>query len=230
MGLAVNGVYVDNTKNVAIQGNVVNGMAIAGYQVYAKPSAVVSSIWSAADASAGGMTLSNAGLTVTPSGGGPWNSIRTNTSQSSGKLYAEFVTSEAVTSYNRMFGVADSQFAAGGNYLGNSLYSCAVDNGYATSGFTSNYTYSVLPAANDVFQMAIDFGAEYIWLGLNNTWVSPGNPAAGTNPMATFVLATVGPLFPAMSFYATGVGVWTLQTTAASQRYAPPSGFTAWDG
>ena len=41
--------------------------------------------------------------------------------------------------------------------------------------------------------------------------------------------ATVGALFPGMSFSLWIDGTWTLQSTAASQKYAPPSGFSAWD-
>ena len=33
-----------------------------------------------------------------------------------------------------------------------------------------------------------------------------------------------------MSLYAQTGGTWTLQPTAASQKYAPPAGFSAWDG
>ena len=44
----------------------------------------------------------------------------------------------------------------------------------------------------------------------------------------TFVSATVGELFAGMTFQ-NNPGVWTLQPTAASQKYAPPTGFEAWD-
>ena len=36
-------------------------------------------------------------------------------------------------------------------------------------------------------------------------------------------------MFPAVGLNNSGSGVWTLQSTAASQKYAPPSGFSAWD-
>ena len=47
--------------------------------------------------------------------------------------------------------------------------------------------------------------------------------------MVSFVPATVGALFAGLSLY-DSVDSWTLQATAASQKYAPPSGFVAWDG
>lgn len=188
------------------------------------------SLWSSSDAAAGGMTLTNGGLTVTPSGGGPWNSIRTTIAQSAGKVYCEILAAEGVTSPQWMFGLASAEMAAGGNFLGNSLYSCAMTAGYVTQGFTSNYTTGYEPVTGDIINLAVDFEANFAWMGFNNVWVSTGDPAAGASPMVTFVDSIVGALFPAMSFYSTGVGIWTLQMSGASQKYAPPAGFSAWDG
>ena len=83
------------------------------------------------------------------------------------------------------------------------------------------------PVTNDIHQLAIDFTAQKIWYGKNNTWAGSGDPAAGTNSAVDFVAATVGALFPATALYQNG-GTWTLQATAAQQTYSPPSGFTAW--
>ena len=50
------------------------------------------SVWSASDAAANAMTLSNGGLTVTnPTSATGWQSIRGSVSQTSGKLYVEFL-------------------------------------------------------------------------------------------------------------------------------------------
>ena len=192
------------------------------------------SVWSAADATAGGMTLSNGGLTVTPSGAGSWGSIRGSISQTSGKLYVEFKTSAAVTNWPWGPGFASSGFNPADN-LGGNNYSCGIlpqTGNNVSSGFTGNYisTLAYLPAAGDVYGVAIDFTAGSIWLSYNNTWSNASNPATGSSPILSFVPATVGALFAAMMFNGSGVGVWTLQSTAASQKYAPPSGFSAWDG
>ena len=81
------------------------------------------SVWSAADASANGMTLSNGGLTVTPSGAAAekpmepravWQSIRTSISKTTGKLYVEFKNTVAAS---------DALIAVG---LGNSTINIAV--------------------------------------------------------------------------------------------------------
>ena len=62
----------------------------------------------------------------------------------------------------------------------------------------------------------------------NNVWANSSNPTTGSLPIISFTPATVGALFFATSLYFSGE-VWTLQSTAASQKYAPPSGFSAWD-
>ena len=64
---------------------------------------------------------------------------------------------------------------------------------------------------------------------ISGVWQNGSNPATGSLPIVSFVPATVGALFAGMSFVGTNCGVWTLQSTAASQKYAPPSGFSAWD-
>ena len=196
---------------------------------------VESSVWSAADASANGMTLSNGGLTVTGSGAGVWQSIRSSVNKTSGKLYIEFSTSATVAG-NIVLGLASAGFNIADN-LGDNPYSFGwqLPGGYSygSAGFTAvNITnlYTGSPAANDVLALAIDFTAQQIWIAHNNVWGGSSNPATGTVPNFSFVLATTGALFAGLSFNGANSGVWTLQSTAASQKYAPPSGFSAWDG
>ena len=194
----------------------------------------VTSVWSADDAAAGGMTLSNGGLTVTGSGAAGWGSIRSSISQTAGKLYVEFkvgVANPADAGHQMMLGLASSGFSVN-NYLGSNNYSFGVviDFGtlYASAGFSGigSSLLSTGLAVNDVLMAAVDFGSGKVWLGINNVW-SDGNPSAGTGPTQNFTLATVGALFPTIAFNG-ATGVVTLQSTAASQKYAPPSGFTAW--
>ena len=133
-----------------------------------------------------------------------------------------------------LLGVADATFISHGNILGGVTYSAGAWSESATqvsAGFTANYQDN-LPSAvqNDVFQIAVDFAAGGIWFGKNNVWSNSSNPTTGTLPIISFVPATVGALFAAQSFvFMPGNGSWTLQSTAASQKYAPPSGFSAWD-
>jgi hypothetical protein len=197
---------------------------------------VITSVWSASDAAAGGMTLTNGGSTVTPGGKTAWWAIRSTISKTSGKLYVEFSNSVAATTWPFSVGLANASIAlsGGGAALGASNYSCGIitsTGSNVSAGFTSHYTANGpdwQPAAGTVFALAVDFTAGSIWFADNNVWTNSSNPATGALPCISFVPATVGALFAAMDFGAAGVGVWTLQSTAASQKYAPPAGFTPW--
>ena len=190
----------------------------------------VTSVWSAADAAANGMTLSNGGLTVTSTVSGAYKSVRGSIGNSSGKVYVEFLANAVMAVGYDMFGAASSSFDSTKG-LGSNPISFGLQQGasYDSSGyFGFNYSYSPYPATNDVWALAIDFTAGLIWIAQNNVWVNSSNPATGSLPIAHFVAGrTVGSLSPALTFYQTGES-WTLQPTAASQKYAPPSGFSAW--
>ena len=192
----------------------------------------VTSVWSAADAAANGMTLSNGGLTVTPSGDGTFASVRGTVAKSSGKAYVEFkVTGSISDTTHVVIGIASAGVNIGSS-IGNSNYSggarFTVAN-YLSAGFTDGRPANVPIVTNDVIGIAIDFASGKLWIFHNNASTVGGDPTTGTTPNFSFAPATVGPLFPALSFIA-NPGVWTLQATAASQKYAPPSGFSAWDG
>ena len=146
----------------------------------------------------------------------------------------EFYNSGVTTIEQQIFGLASSGFVISG-YLGSSNYSIGMwpNNGsYASSsGFNGFYTSTLVsPSQNDVWAMAVDFGAGLIWLARNNVWSDGSNPVQGALPIASFTPGTVGALFAAMSFNSAGGGVWTIQSASAQQKYLPPIGFSAWDG
>ena len=190
---------------------------------------VVTSVWSASDAVANAMTLSNGGLTVASNtGGGTWQSIRNSISKTSGRVYIEFLC--VTTTAETLFGLANSSFVET-SYLGSSVYSGGVTGigvNYVSAGFTSNYTLSATFGVGDVWALAVDFGTGNIWIAQNNVWVNASNPATATLPIISFVPATVGALFAAITLSGQSANAWTLQPTAASQKYAPPAGFSAW--
>ena len=192
----------------------------------------VTSVWSAADAAANGMVLSNGGLTVDYPGAANWISIRSSIGKTAGKLYVEFYVSTS-TAGQVFFGLASSSFVITDN-LGTTAYSLGIAPFFASSntvGFSFNYqAASVFPQMNDVWALAVDFTAGLFWFAQNNVWEGGSNPGTGLLPMGSFVPATVGALFAGLSFHTSTQGTWTLQPTAASQKYAPPSGFSAWDG
>ena len=203
----------------------------------------VTSVWSAADAAANGMTLSNGGLTVNVTAASlhnAWQILRGSISKTAGKLYVEFSTSTGMAT-TLHFGVADAGVNIN-SYLGDSIYSGGLNpiagQIFISPGFSGlAISPTGTPAANDVWGLAVNFTDGYVWFARNNVWANGGTPGAettpfaGVNPVLGFTPATVGALFPAMAFSTSGSnGTWTIQSTAASQKYAPPSGFSAWDG
>jgi hypothetical protein len=187
-------------------------------------------VFSATDAAAGGVTITNGDLTIT-NPNSAWETVRTTSSQASGQRYVEFKVTTNSNNANFNLGFASSGFLIN-NYLGTSNYSVGLSaNGtqYLSTGFSagSGATPSGNPALNDVWSLAIDFTAGKIWIGKNNTWLAGGNPATGANPAVNFTAATVGALFAAISLFNNGGG-WTLQATSAQQKYSAPAGFTAW--
>ena len=199
------------------------------------------SVWSAADAAANGMTLSNGGLTATvPAGSVGWHILRSSLSKTSGKLYLEVTTSTGTVDTAHS-GLASSGVNIG-SYLGDSNYSFGssilygdlfVSTGFVTGVNSQAFKNPI--TSTDVLGIAVDFTTNKVWVSINNIWNGIANPSTGNSPAASFTPATVGPLFFAMSFNTATMGArdapttWTLQPTAASQRYAAPSGFSAWD-
>jgi hypothetical protein len=203
---------------------------------YTTAGAVSSSTWIAADATLNGATLSNGGATLTPSTtSGAWGAVRGTQSQTSGKWYIEFLTTTSTSGSSLPgYGLASSSFIAS-SYLGSGNYSAGIWLGNAnlvSTGFTNNYPDVGLgagAAAGDVIGLAVDFTTGGVWIARNNVWSGTSNPATGVAPIVSFTPATVGALFPGMSFFGEpNSGTWTLQPTVASQKYAAPSGFTAW--
>ena len=213
------GCLVSATNAAGSASQASNTLAIAG--------GVATSVWSAADASANGMTLSNGGLTVTNTVAN--KSIRGTVSRTAGKLYVEFLANTSGTS--EVFGLASAGFDSSG-ILGSSNYSGGVDwqVNHVSSGFSSLFATSVFAHTGGVWSIAVDFAAGSIWMAYNGFWLNSLNdPSNGAPPILSFVPATVGALFPTITPELAG-DVWTLQPTAASQTYAPPAGFTPWDG
>ena len=206
---------------------------------------MTTSVWSATDAAANGMTLTNGGLTVTPSGAGNNQALRGTVSHNTGKWYVEFLNSASGANANMMLGLADSTFNAVNQYLGSNGISVGLQlagAAYQTSGFSAIAPSAFSPQLNDVLAIAVDFDAGKAWLARNNTWLLglifqgdplpvERSPSSGTLQFITMTAAPAlgATLFPAMTFIGASQGVWTLQATAGSQKYAPPAGFSAWD-
>jgi hypothetical protein len=202
------------------------------YDLAVKPPSIIYSVWSASDAAANAMTLSNGGLTVTPSANAGYQSVRGTVSQASGKFYVEFKANATEGNVQMGWGIASASFVPT-SYLGSSASSAGSYNqnagNFVTAGFTSIIALGPQPsAANDVWAIAIDLTAGKYWVAQNNVWAGGGNPAAGTSPMVTIAAPAFGlAYFPALSLESAN-HAWTLQPTAATQKYAAPSGFSPW--
>jgi hypothetical protein len=213
-----------------------------GPSVNPTPPPAVTSVWSAADATANGMVLSNGGSTVTVTNtalGNVWQILRGTVSKTSGKLYIEYSTSTGmVTTFHAGLASAGVNI---NSYLGDSNYSAGMNPiagaVFVSAGFTSGGPFTNLGnfISGDVMALAVDLTIGNVWLAKNNVWFGSGVPGEeinlldGENPIVTFIPATVGALFPSMAFSTAGSsGVWTLQSTAASQKYTPPAGYSAW--
>jgi hypothetical protein len=199
-----------------------------------------SSVWSASDAAANGMPLSNGGLTVAPSGAAGYLTIRNSVGKATGKLYAEISVDAGFTTTNDgsvAIGLASADFNPSGgtdrSYLGENPYSAGIFptiETYVSAGFTKYYiSSSPIIAANTTYGVAVDFTAGNVWFSNGGIWTNASNPATGSLPIVSFVPATVGPLFFGVSFAGTNLGLWTIHPTAASQKYAPPTGFSPWN-
>jgi hypothetical protein len=192
---------------------------------------VTSSVWSAADAAANGMALSNGGLTVASTQADLWQSIRGTNGKTAGKLYVEFSVDATLTMAAIVFGLGNASLNIA-DLVGNSPNSGGAYLSYgtaATPAFSLVYNVAAEPAitANATCGMAVDFTAGTVRYSINNVWID------SNNPVLSFVPATVGTLFPTLSMYhyvGGNNGLWTLHASAASQKYLPPPGFQAWDG
>jgi hypothetical protein len=197
----------------------------------------IPSTWSTADAAITTATLSNGNMTVRGISGS-WVVTRITQGKTSGKLYVEFLinTNNAYDSFGLAVGGAMNL----GTPLGNFFADTAGGAGPgptsvvgAHGGFVINYSISETAATNDVWALAVDFGAANAWISRNNVWVNGSNPVTGTLPVMSFVTVMARPFSTQPLFAAITEGngsTITLKAKGSSQTYAPPSGFSAWDG
>jgi hypothetical protein len=169
-----------------------------------------------------GHSLTNGNLTISGSTSN-WRHTRSTFSiPTSDKWYAEFTISALNVTENTIIGFAPSTLSlstyvgGGSNSIGFQCNSNIWTNGSSASG---GATY----AANDIMQIAVDRATGKAWLGKNGTWVSSGNPAAGTNATSSSV-ATSGELFFAVSIYSSFNSV-VCNFGQRTFAYTVPSGF-----
>ena len=99
----------------------------------------------------------------------------------------------------------------------------------AVSSVGLPFEYSFNGQSANTMQVAIDYDAGKIWYGFNNTWVSSGNPSAGTNPYQTFTPSSYPILVPGVRIYGAADGTTTSAANFGQRpfSYTPPTGFKA---
>ena len=169
-----------------------------------------------------GAALSGGGRTATFSYSGGTHSIAQSAiDHSSGKHYCEIVFvsgSKFGTDIPPLF-----SFNKEVSLIGNAQSPTA----YVLKG-ALNTSGSALAEvmAGDTVMMAIDIDAAKVWFGVNGTWHSSGNPAAGTGETASGIAA--GSYRVKAVGYNTNSMVATANFTAPQMSYGIPSGFSAW--
>jgi hypothetical protein len=148
---------------------------------------------------------------------------------SSGKWYWEYAVTTASTS------PANLSYAVG------VATSNETDTNPISTATSNRWAYRANFSAGDIISVAYDADAQKLWVALNNTWISSGDPAAGTNQYHDITVDTVLPYS-----WLRDDPVWVLNFGQDSSfagnetpqgntddngqgdfQYAPPSGFLA---
>lgn len=157
-----------------------------------------------------------------------YQGVRGMTYRSTGKQYFEINVIHFQS--EMVFGVGDDSFIAPDllNIDPNSppfrmATLGAVAGGIYANDFTHGAGTLSGAATGDVIGVAVDIGAQKMWIARNNTWVGSGNPATGANP--TFTWTPIIPILPlALTYGSTGAA----QLVTTSPTYTAPSGFSNW--
>ena len=167
---------------------------------------------------------------ITSTGAGGCGFFSTQ-SVSSGKWYVEVVVGTYFTSGNFDCGIinaANTRTTGNGNYgaigYAPTGYSCFTTGAYANNNTTSASGTSYV--TNDVIGIAYDADNGKLWFGKNGTWMSSGDPAAGTN--AAFSSIPSGEYVFGFGCASGTSGRYTNATLNFGQRpfaYTPPTGF-----
>ena len=190
---------------------------------------------------AGNATFSNGALKLASMGGGNnYDGFRASFGSKTGKYYWEvkfpnvgYITGIGIAradgridngnqpTYRITLGMG-SWFTSYNSNNVNTYVNANPSSDYGNWSGASNYS------ANDVYMIAVDFGAGKIWWGKNGSWFNnsgTANPATGTDPRITFT--TGNEWFP---YSVEGSSSSSLQEYNFGQQgfaYTPPTGFVA---
>lgn len=171
------------------------------------------------------IVLSNDDLTAefTPASN-QFNSVRSNISVSTGKVYFEIYINSSDTGdtpSSMAVGVCTSSPAMDGNFT-DELYGWGY---YSYNGDKVNYgnydNFGDTFQTADVIGIAIDVDSGHLWFSKNGVWQGSGNPVTDANPTYTGV---TGDIFAAAAMF-TNDKIVTLRSDPADFTYASPTGF-----
>jgi hypothetical protein len=177
----------------------------------------------------GALSNNNQRITWSPPTTGVSMYVRTVT-PISGKIYCEFSAIQRGALQPNVFGVTSTPLnvfynAGSGNmFAGNG--GCGLSSyGYYNNGsVTTSASYNF--AQGDRIGIAFDSATKKLWFSKNGTWIS-GNPATDTSPTMTLAFGTTFYFyFSAYSCTITGTFLYEIYPNAATQLYAPPSGYS----
>ena len=173
------------------------------------------------------LTISDGNLKWTGAGSTPKNA-QVSIALPSGKWYWEFVTvNNTGGGGNLGCGISTnltmpSTVEPGNNSYGYELVTSGSSSTMYKNNNSSFASFSTYAAGN-VWGIAIDIDAGKMWFSKNGTWVSGGNPSAGTTPDFTGIAA---PVIPYVYGYNTS-DVGTINFGQQAFTYTAPSGFKA---
>jgi len=146
--------------------------------------------------------------------------MSTIASQGSGLWYAELTLSNTTYPTVAVADITVANICPSGSMSVSGVVAWD-NNSYLINGSSSSSgaTFS----ANDVIGVAFDGATRKVWFAKNNTWISSGNPAAGTNQIG--IVAGTGPL----AFACRPENSVVISANFGQQgfTYTPPSGFVA---
>ena len=178
-------------------------------------------------------TFANGNLKVSQSANGEWQSTMGTIPVSSGKWYYEVKvhTKPTATTENWLAGFHDLALEHNNLYYGeagNCTWGIDANNPEVFKDTDRTTGYGSAISDGDILQFALDVDAEKFWVGVNNTWTSSGDPAAGSNPSLSS-LGSGKTWIPKISMYAynTPWGVFEANFGAQGFSYTPPTDFKA---
>ena len=172
-----------------------------------------------------GVTLSNGNKTASIVFDGHYNCVLGVVGASSGKKYFEFRQDDPS---NMNFGIATIAINLN-NYLGQSTtgvgYISLTGAVYYNGGFIVTGLGTL--TTGDIIGVALDMTNGAVYFAKNNTWQNGGVPTSGASMTGAIKTGLTGTWYPVSgTLSGSGTQINTIRTSAATQTYSPPSGYS----